>query len=323
MKPLISVIVPVYKVELYLRQCVESVLNQSFSNFELILVDDGSPDMCPVICDEYAQKDQRIKVIHKKNGGLSDARNKGLDVAKGEYVMFLDSDDYWDTDDALFKLSISIKNAVPDIILFGCKDYYVKSNRLIISRMGYDPNFLRNHTMDENVKYLFESNLFPGSAWLLAVKRSILMDRKIYFVNGIKAEDYDWLINLFLQIKDIDAVNEPFYVYRKGRVGSITTTSDLDSIHSLMYTIDKWYPILKGTNTIRNQYLLNLLVFMYLISLVVYSSLSKEQKVIAYQLISERSFIVNCARTRKMKILSFIHKIIGIRFMCFLFKVIR
>ena len=84
MKPLISIIVPIYKVEKYLSICVEKLIHQSYENLEIILVDDGSPDRCPEICDEYQEKDSRIKVIHKKNGGLSDARNAGLDIAQGE-----------------------------------------------------------------------------------------------------------------------------------------------------------------------------------------------------------------------------------------------
>lgn len=90
----LSIIVPVYKVEAYLTRCVDSILGQTFSDFELILVDDGSPDSCPAICDEYAQKDSRVVVIHKSNGGLSDARNAGLDIARGEYIGFIDSDDF-------------------------------------------------------------------------------------------------------------------------------------------------------------------------------------------------------------------------------------
>lgn len=95
---LITIIVPVYKVENYLKRCIESVLSQSYPNWELILVDDGSPDNCPAMCDEYASKDVRIKVIHKPNGGLSSARNAGLEVMQGEYVTFLDSDDYFHPD---------------------------------------------------------------------------------------------------------------------------------------------------------------------------------------------------------------------------------
>ena len=91
---LISIIVPVYKVEKYLDKCVESIVEQTYKNLEIILVDDGSPDNCPAMCDEWAQKDSRIKVIHKENGGLSSARNAGLDACTGEYIYFLDSDDY-------------------------------------------------------------------------------------------------------------------------------------------------------------------------------------------------------------------------------------
>ena len=91
---LISVIIPVYKVEKYLDKCVESVVNQTYKNLEIILVDDGSPDNCPKMCDDWAQKDDRIKVIHKQNGGLSDARNSGLDIATAEYIAFIDSDDF-------------------------------------------------------------------------------------------------------------------------------------------------------------------------------------------------------------------------------------
>ncbi|MBQ3177155.1 MAG: glycosyltransferase [Clostridia bacterium] len=93
-KHLISVIVPVYKVEPYVRKCIDSILAQTYTNLEIILVDDGSPDRCPEICDEYAARDSRIKVIHKENGGLSDARNAGIDTSTGDYLMFVDSDDW-------------------------------------------------------------------------------------------------------------------------------------------------------------------------------------------------------------------------------------
>lgn len=92
--PLISIIVPIYKVEPYLRNCLDSIVNQTYANLEIILVNDGSPDNCPQICEEYASKDKRIVVIHKRNGGLSDARNAGLDICKGNFIYFLDGDDY-------------------------------------------------------------------------------------------------------------------------------------------------------------------------------------------------------------------------------------
>ena len=107
---LISIVIPVYKVEKYLEKCVESVINQTYKNLEILLVNDGSPDNCPKICDEYAQKDNRIKVIHKENGGLSDARNAGIDVATGKYITFIDSDDYISNDYVEYMYNLAKKH---------------------------------------------------------------------------------------------------------------------------------------------------------------------------------------------------------------------
>ncbi len=116
-KPNISVIIPIYNVEKYLRRCVDSVINQTLTDLEVILVNDGSPDGCGKICDEYAEKDERIKVVHKKNGGLSSARNAGLDIATGEYTFFLDSDDWLETD-GLKKLYEKAKKTETDMVRF-------------------------------------------------------------------------------------------------------------------------------------------------------------------------------------------------------------
>ena len=106
MEELISVIIPVYKVEKYLKRCVESVQKQTFKNLEIILIDDGSPDSCGEMCDEMSKMDSRIKVVHKNNGGLSDARNAGIEIASGKYVVFVDSDDWLDLDmiDLLYRI---------------------------------------------------------------------------------------------------------------------------------------------------------------------------------------------------------------------------
>lgn len=114
--PLVSVIVPIYKVEPYLAQCVDSIINQTYKNLEIILVDDGSPDNCPKMCDEYAKKDSRIVVIHKENGGLSDARNVGLDIAKGDWITFVDSDD-WIADNFVETLQKAASDYQADIAI--------------------------------------------------------------------------------------------------------------------------------------------------------------------------------------------------------------
>ena len=131
MNPLISVIVPVYKVEMYLKRCIDSIVTQTYSNIELILIDDGSPDNCPQICESYKEKDSRIVVIHKKNEGLSAARNKGLDIAHGDYITFIDSDD-WVSTEYLSKLYSSIKETNADIAIVNHKqvtDFPVKLSK--------------------------------------------------------------------------------------------------------------------------------------------------------------------------------------------------
>lgn len=114
MEDLISIIVPVYKVESYINRCVDSILRQTYIKLEIILVDDGSPDRCGEICDKYAEQDNRIKVVHKKNGGLSDARNVGIDISHGDYISFIDSDD-WIHDDYIEKLYQLLKKTDADI----------------------------------------------------------------------------------------------------------------------------------------------------------------------------------------------------------------
>ena len=132
--PLISIIVPVYNVEEYLDKCVESIVNQTYKNIEVILVDDGSPDNCPKMCDDWAKKDKRIKVIHKKNGGLSDARNKGIDESKGEYLSFVDSDDYI-TDNYVELLYNIISKEHADISM--AKQYVVYPKKTINAFIWY------------------------------------------------------------------------------------------------------------------------------------------------------------------------------------------
>lgn len=129
---LVSIIVPIYKVESYLQRCLDSIVNQTYANLEIILVDDGSPDGCPQICDEYAAKDNRIVVIHKENGGLSDARNTGLDICKGDYISFVDSDD-WINDCYIQRLLSSIENSDADIAVASCK--YISNNPIYANKI--------------------------------------------------------------------------------------------------------------------------------------------------------------------------------------------
>ena len=135
MKKLISIVLPIYNVENYIEKCMESVLNQTYKNIEIILVDDGSPDNCPIICDQYVKEDNRVKVVHKENGGLSDARNAGIKVANGDYITFIDSDDYVDKDYVEF-LYNTIEETDADIAIGGHRVIY-DSGKIIEMELIY------------------------------------------------------------------------------------------------------------------------------------------------------------------------------------------
>ena len=222
--PYFSVIIPVYNVEKYLPQCVESVLTQSFENIEVILVDDGSPDNCPAICDEFANKDSRVRVIHKQNGGLSDARNYGIRAAQGEYLLFLDSDDYWGEADALKTVfsRIGQYEEPADILMFQAQLIY-PDGTIIPDRNGF-PDHFNDMTREESLIYMVENGLLIGSACSKVVKRSFLLENDLFFKVGIKSEDVHWIFRVASAMPKYQYTDQYFYMYRKGRPGSITTT---------------------------------------------------------------------------------------------------
>ena len=238
---LFSIIVPVYKVEDYLDKCIASIANQEFENYEIILVDDGSPDKCPEICDNWAKKKEHINVIHKKNGGSSSARNVGVRYAKGKYIIFVDSDDYWNNNSALSMIAETIERVKEvDVFVFNNIDYSCLSHESIICNRTYDIEFMENADKNDILKYLFNNNLFPGAAWVTVTRRKFLLANNIEFIEGIKAEDIDWLLNVYLNANRFSALNQAFYVYRKYRNDSITGTADVKSIKDILYILDIW-----------------------------------------------------------------------------------
>lgn len=294
-KPLFSIIIPIYNVEQYLKECVDSIRNQTFFDCEIILVDDGSPDMCPKICDKYAEIDTRIHVIHKENGGLSSARNCGVESAHGEYIIFVDSDDYWNDSEALNKLAMKIREQkCVDILVFNNIDYSCLTGEKIVCNREYNVNLLENSSKEDVLKYVFESGVFPGAAWVTVTRRKFLEENKISFIEGIKAEDIDWLLNVFLNAEKFAAINSAFYVYRKYRGGSITGTADIKSVMDILYTLEIWIKRLNGKKyeVIKNN-ALGYLCNHYMCAVLIYDNLSEEQKVYCKEKLKNYQFIVN------------------------------
>lgn len=249
--PLITIIIPVYKVEAYLHQCVNSVLQQSFENFEIILVDDGSPDNCPSICDDFAGQDQRVRVIHKKNGGLSDARNFGIKEASGDYLLFLDSDDYWNDTEFLNKLVKKIGDTDKiDVISFGFMKYYPLSNHLVPD----DRTFSIIKQIEESnvgyIKRLIENDLYIACAWNKCIKREFVLDNRLFFEKGLRSEDMAWCGDILYLMPDMECLNMRPYVYRQEREDSITSTVDINHLNDILGMIKK---ALKKSNNLNSE----------------------------------------------------------------------
>lgn len=205
--PTISVIVPVYKVEPYIHQCIDSILAQTYTDFELILVDDGSPDNCGLICDEYAKQDDRIRVIHQENRGLSAARNAGIDVAKGEYLTFIDSDD-WITAHYLEKLYTAAINTDADIV---CCDYFSKQSVANDNSTGAERIRIISGRDALAARYSGDVQV-RVSAWGKLYRRSIL--EKLSFPEGKIHEDQWFSTMAYYFAKKTAFLQNKLYFYR-------------------------------------------------------------------------------------------------------------
>ncbi|MBQ7923523.1 MAG: glycosyltransferase family 2 protein [Clostridia bacterium] len=219
MNPLISVIVPVYKVEPYLRRCVDSIIKQTYTNLEIILVDDGSPDMCGMICDEIAEKDDRIKVIHKKNGGLSDARNAGIEIATGEWLSFIDSDD-WIEPTMYEKLIHNANKHSAQISIGGVFDEAMTIDGIVVIKTTADKGNSIEIRNKVNAIEHFLSNAW--SAWDKIYRREIF--EGVRYPVGEINEDEAIALYLLEKCERVVYTNEPFYHYIR-RPESITTTA--------------------------------------------------------------------------------------------------
>lgn len=230
MSPQVAVIVPVYKVEEYLHQCIDSILNQTYPHLKVILVDDGSPDRCGAICEEYAQQDPRVLVIHKENGGLSSARNVGLlHVAECEYLTYVDSDDWIEPD--FIRQAISTFSATPGIDIVQAPFVYcdmtgdkIPGAESLPSQTSDRSEVLRLYT---RLGYI--DNHVWGKVYRMETVRGIL------FQEGVNMEDIGYTIQSFLRISSCAWLDAPMYNYRIGRAGSIMEeTNPIESLSIIL-----------------------------------------------------------------------------------------
>lgn len=215
-----SIIVPVYNVEKYLDKCLASILRQTFKNFECIIIDDGSPDNSNAIIDKYVKLDQCFKVIHQKNMGLSAARNAGLDIAKGEYVVFVDSDDYI-ADDYLEKFALKIADTDADIVICGFIEAY----------KDYEKNKVFAAESTEVIKQNILADVWPSYVWNKCYKKDLFTN--IRFPVGKIFEDILTIPKLCLYARKIVCIPDKLYYYNRQNENSITANMSSEKMYNL------------------------------------------------------------------------------------------
>ena len=308
-----SIIVPIYKVENYLTECIESVLSQDYLDYELVLVDDGSPDTCPRICDEYAAKDHRIRVIHKENGGLSDARNAGIQSANGEYIVLLDGDDCL-YENMLARVSGCIeKYASPEMIIGNVYYWYGDNERLIVDNKKYI-DFQETRSISEiNEMYAADLAILPWAAYQSVWKKKFLIENHLVYTDKlIGAEDVDFYLRAIKCVPTYRLTDIPFVRYRTNREGSIINTPNLGSVYGRLDIFSQAY---ENASDFGNASLMRMYFANWYTNIVILVNLikKKEDRDFCYTFIKEHKEIIkHTSKTAKYIVARVLWGIFGI-----------
>lgn len=264
-----SIVIPIYKVEKYLEECIESVIAQTYKHIEIILVDDGSPDRCPEICDKYSEKYENIIVIHKDNGGLSDARNCGIKNSHGEYILFLDSDDTIECNTIKTMLDIAIDEKA-DVVI---PDRYIKvfenSDRTVLCYHFDERGYISNPR-----EFALDVIIGMGRAWRASAvlyKQSVIINNACKFPVGYTAEDIIFNLQVMEYSKKV-AFCKMATLHNLKRKGSITNTFNIEFFKTILFIDNKVEQFLGDINVSckdgRRYSLLSRNVIIYLLSLI-------------------------------------------------------
>lgn len=307
--PFFSIIVPVYNVAKYISECVDSILNQDYSSFEIILVDDGSTDASGKICDEYVKKDQRIKVIHQENKGLSEARNSGIKASVGNYLLFVDSDDYI-AKNSLEKIYNIVKGKGIEVVFLEAIKFFPDGTTQPMND-GYVKEKIVNKSQEEVWEHIATINKFPGSACTKAIKRSLIIEENLFFVKGLISEDLEWCYRLFAKASKYSYLEECYYFYRQQREGSITNTGFTKGLDSTFWIIKKWAT--KKPRTKYQSVLNSFLSYQYMVALYSISRLNKNVSKKYFKEAKEYRWLLKYGGSKKLKLVKMVSMFLGIK----------
>lgn len=308
--PLLSIIVPVYNVEEYLETCVKSIISQEFTDYEIVLVDDGSTDNSGRICDRLCQTYSNIVVLHKENGGLSDARNVGIRYSQGRYILFIDSDDYI-AKGSIQKIveCLSTKKNGIDVMFLEAKKIFPDCTTKPMGD-GFKNGVLEGKNKKEILQYIAQLPKFPGSACTKLVRRDNIIKNQIFFEKGLLSEDINWTIDLLLKSDTFSYCDTEYYYYRQKRRGSITNTTSIKNIESLLYIIKKWAD--KDIEKDYEKAVKGFLSYEYMIALYNFALLNREERKKIRILFDSYKWILRYSQSLKVKLVRISCIVIGL-----------
>lgn len=305
---LLSIIIPVYNAEKYLDECVESILRQTYTDYELILVDDGSKDKSPAMLDGYAARDPRVHVIHKPNGGQSTARNAGLAIATGDYIAHLDSDDFFLHDRVLAEIAEACTDGV-DIVAFKYKKYFDDTGAY-----GADTPSLADIPTDDYstvITRLVEIDAFFCSAWSKVVRHDILRAGGIRFDESSRCEDMDWYFRVVCQSRSMKLVDDVMVGYRQ-RSNSVTASGSVRTLDNFLSFFDAWHPRVEALEDERLRVaLLSALAKLLVNLMIVYASLPDPQKKSRYTALKSHAALLSHDRNPRVKKIRSTQRLVG------------
>ncbi len=293
-----SIVIPVYKTEAYLDHCVESVVAQTFTDFEIILVDDGSPDRCGAMCDIWADRDSRIRVLHQENGGLSAARNAGIRCASGDYVMFLDSDDWWAEDTVLASVAQNLQRTDADVLSFNYQKAYNG-----VPEPPYFSQSLPSSDAAETLEQIMRHGRWINGACNKAVRRRMILQENLFFRTGITSEDIDWTIRLAICADKFAFENVSVFIYRQ-IASSISHSMSTQKVECLHDNVWECVRLIQGADSSKVRWLREYTAYQYGTLLHNVALLPEEQR--SERLISgarDLRWLLDCSDNQKVRLL--------------------
>lgn len=237
-QPFFSIVIPVYNTVRELERCVSSITVQTFPDYEVILVDDGSTDGSGDLCDRLSQRDSRIKTIHKENGGCSEARNTGIRAAAGRYLMFVDSDDMWDDPKALKEIAeIITQQHDPDAVCFGVAIYDENGKQTKVRMPVFPASDCSSK--EDLVRHLVYTNQYFSTSYVKALRRDFFLKHDLFFVKGLLSEDIEWSARILIHNRAMAVYPSAFYKRIQRAEGSITSNIGRKNILDILSSIEK------------------------------------------------------------------------------------